>query len=604
MKLNVSQKIVFSEVVVAALMLATLVPYILVSMEFTPLQLFHYVTVTLFILAPLGLGSLFYFTDKWECRSIEMLSFYLERRLSPPADLMAAARLRTLNLPFLHSASVLVRYEIICILDCLYMATIGHLPLRETLRLGLYACIGVVVFPIFSFFLTERFLYPVRQILAEKTRAANIDESQMIKINTRTRLVSILLTAVIAPLLALGALVYRWVGTELSSSLGDPVLVRSMMGQLSSLIFIVTAAALILAAGIGILLATSISNPLGHMVDVIRQLERGNLMARTNLISNDELGVVSQSLDTMAIQIEISRSELEDLNRNLEFRVAEKTDNLTRAYERLQLSNQNLAVANRELEEANRKLKEVDQLKSDFVSVVSHELRTPITSIKAFAELIMMKPQMPAEKRGKLLSIINNETTRLTRLINDFLDLTRIEAGKLSWHIDRLSLDDIVQRSVACIQSLADNKSLNITTRIDGPLPPLYGDRDRLIQVLTNILSNSIKFTPQGGRINIALRREETPKPQIVVDVSDTGVGIRESDLKLIFEKFRRSGDALTNTTEGTGLGLAITRQIVEYHGGEIWAASRPGEGSMFTFTLPLNKQWNIEDEQAALTDL
>lgn len=602
MKLNVSQKIVLSEVVVAALMLTTLVPYILVSMDFTPLHLFHYVNITLFILAPLGLGSLFYFTDKWECRPIEMLSFYLERRLTPPDDVMAAARVRALNLPLLHSASVLVRYEVICILDCLYMVTIGRLPFRETLRLGLYACIGVTVFPIFSFFLTERFLYPVRQILAEKTRAASIDESRVIKINTRTRLVSILLATVIAPVIALGALVYRRVGIELNGSLGDPLLVRSMMGQFSNLIFIVTIAAVVLAAGIGILLATSISNPLGHMVDVIRQLERGNLKARTNLISNDELGVVSQSFDTMAIQIEINRSELEDLNRNLEFRVAEKTENLTRAYERLQLSNQNLAVANRELEEANRKLKEMDQLKSDFVSIVSHELRTPITSIKAFAELLMMKPQMPAEKRDKLLAIINNETTRLTRLINDFLDLTKIEAGKLSWHIDRLSIDEIIQRSVSCIQSLADNKSLTITTRTHGPFPPLYGDRDRLIQVLTNILSNSIKFTPQGGKIDIALRREETPRPQIVVEVSDTGVGIQESDLELIFEKFHRSGDALTNTTEGTGLGLAITRQIVEYHGGAIWAASKSGrEGSTFVFTLPLDKRWNIEGEQAAM---
>jgi signal transduction histidine kinase len=300
----------------------------------------------------------------------------------------------------------------------------------------------------------------------------------------------------------------------------------------------------------------------------------------------------------MVQEIEKNRAELEDLNRNLEFRITEKTENLTRAYERLQLSNQNLAVANRGLEEANRKLKEIDRLKSDFISVVSHELRTPITSIKAFAELILMKPRMAAEKKTRLLSIINNESDRLARLISDILDLTKIEAGKLSWHITRLSIEDVIQTSVAGIHSLADNKSIVITTSTEHSLPRLYGDKDRLVQVITNILSNAIKFTPQGGRIRIDAHQDLSPRPQITVSVADTGVGIPREDIELIFEKFQRSGDVLTNRTEGTGLGLAISRQIVHYHGGIIRAASTIGQGSTFTFTLPLDKAWNIEGEQ------
>src|SRR3989337_591383 len=394
MKLNVSRKIVYSELVIVAIIFTTLIPYILVSMYYKPIQLFHYINITMFILAPLGFATLFYFTDRWECRPIEMLSFYLERRLTPPEDVMAAAEVRALNLPLVHSVSVFARYELIVLLDCIYMGTIGGLPLKENILLGIYAATGIAVFPIFSFFLTERFLYPVRQILAEKTKTVRVDESRVIKINTRTRLVSILLASVIAPLIALGELVYRRVGTERKVLLGDASFVQPVMTQLSNLIFFVTVIALILAAGIGILLATSISNPLAHLMKVIRELEKGNLNARSYLISNDEIGVLSQSFDRMAQEIEKNRGELEDLNRNLEFRVTEKTQNLTRAYERLQLSNQNLAVANRELEEANKKLKELDQLKSDFISIVSHELRTPLTSIKAFAELIIMKPGM------------------------------------------------------------------------------------------------------------------------------------------------------------------------------------------------------------------
>lgn len=581
-----------------AVVFTTLIPYIIYNMGYSPAQLFHYVNITMLILAPIGFLSLFYFIDRWECRPIEMLSFYLERRLEPPDDIMAAARVRALNLPLVHSASILIRYELIVLVDCIYMGTIGGLSLKDNIRLGIYAGVGLAIFPIFSFFLTERFLYPVRQILAEKTKTVRVDESRVIKINTRTRLVSILLASVIAPLIALGELVYRRVGTELKVLLGDASFVQPVMTQLSNLIFFVTVIALILAAGIGILLATSISNPLAHLMKVIRELEKGNLNARSYLISNDEIGVLSQSFDRMAQEIEKNRSELEDLNRNLEFRVTEKTQNLTRAYERLQLSNQNLAVANRELEEANKKLKELDQLKSDFISIVSHELRTPLTSIKAFAELIIMKPGMALARQQKLLGVINSETDRLARLINDILDLTKIEAGKLSWHITELSVDEVIRSSIATMQSLADNKSILVSLQIEPRLPALVGDRDRLVQVLTNVLSNSIKFTPQGGKIEVTARLVQTPKPQIVVSVSDTGVGIPEEDLELIFEKFQRSGDVLTNNTEGTGLGLTISRQIVEYHGGRIWVESTLGKGSTFTFTLPLDRVWNIPEEQ------
>ncbi|MHB8843442.1 MAG: sensor histidine kinase [Nitrospirota bacterium] len=598
MELNVSKKIVYSELVIIAVIFSTIIPYILVSMQFSTAHLFHYIFITIVILSPIGIFSAYYFMDRWELRPIEMLSFYLERGITPPDDIMAAARIRALNLPLVHASSVLIRYELVTLFDCLYMGTVGGLPLKDNIVLGLYAGIGLSFFPIFSFFLTERLLYPVRQFLAEKTKNIVVDETRVIHINTRTRLVSILLTTVAAPLIALGVLLYRRVGMELSTALFQFSPNQPVMDQLFNLIFVVTIAALILSSGIGILLATSISNPLGHMVSVIRRLEKGDLKARSNLISNDEIGVLSLNFDKMAMEIEKNRLELEDLNRNLEFRVTEKTENLTRAYERLQLSNQNLAVANRDLELANKKLKELDKLKSDFISVVSHELRTPLTSIKAFTELILMKPVMSNEKRGRFLSIINNETDRLTRLISDILDLTKIEAGKFSWHVTQICLPEIIRTSVTNIQSLADNKSLGIRLIVPDSLPRLYGDRDRLMQVITNILSNAIKFTPDGGTIKIEAFSESNPRQQLVVRIQDSGVGIPPKQLEAVFEKFRRSGDALTDGKEGTGLGLSISKQIVEHHGGRIWAESAPGRGSTFSFTLPLDKVWKIEGDQ------
>jgi len=241
-----------------------------------------------------------------------------------------------------------------------------------------------------------------------------------------------------------------------------------------------------------------------------------------------------------------------------------------------------------QLQEANEKLQAIDKMKSDFTSVVSHELRTPLTTIKAFVELIIMKPGMPEQQKAKLMSTINVETDRLARLISDLLDLARIEAGSMKWQIDEVSIEDVIRNVITNMGLLFENEGLHVTTAFSSPLSRFSGDRDRLVQVVTNILFNAVKFTPKGGMIHAAVRQESVPLPQIVVEISDTGMGIPAGDLERIFEKFHRSGDELTTMIEGTGLGLAIARQIVEHHGGRIWATSTYGKGSVFTFILPL----------------
>jgi len=248
-----------------------------------------------------------------------------------------------------------------------------------------------------------------------------------------------------------------------------------------------------------------------------------------------------------------------------------------------------LTEMNDQLQAANRKLQTIDRMKSDFISVASHELRTPVTSIKAFAELLATKTGMPEQRKEKLIGSINTEADRLARLSNDLLDLARIEAGSMPWRREAIIIEDVIRSSIASMGPLIESRELRLTTDFHTPLPALTGDRDRLAQVVTNILSNAVKFSSRGGAINIAARQEAGPRPQIVVDIMDTGAGIPAGDLELIFEKFQRSGDQLTGMIEGSGLGLAIARQIVEYHGGRIWATSTHGQGSTFTFTLPLD---------------
>ena len=256
-----------------------------------------------------------------------------------------------------------------------------------------------------------------------------------------------------------------------------------------------------------------------------------------------------------------------------------------------------ISKSSEDLREANRKLETLDKLKSNLVTTVSHELRTPLTSIKAYAELILMKPAMQDERKLKLLRIINDESDRLSRLINDLLDLSRIEAGTVQWHIQQVSLNEVIPLSVEAVLPLAQHKGLHLTTSLVGTLPAVLGDKDRLVQLVTNLLSNAIKFTPSGGSITIKAHQEQTPLPRLVVAVSDTGIGIPPEDITLIFDKFHRASHSMTDETEGTGLGLAIARQIVEQFGGEIWATSTQGSGSTFTFTLPLTGNEPIENQ-------
>jgi PAS domain S-box-containing protein len=239
------------------------------------------------------------------------------------------------------------------------------------------------------------------------------------------------------------------------------------------------------------------------------------------------------------------------------------------------------------LQEANEMLKSLDTMKSNFISTVSHELRTPLTTIKALIELLILKKGMTEERKMMMKKTINSETDRLARLVTDLLDLARIESGSMKWQASEVLIEQLIRDVIAGMVPLFESKKLTVTTDF-ASLPRVPADQDLLVQVITNILSNAVKFTPEGGRIHVAVRLEGSPASQVVVEISDSGIGIPGDDLERIFEKFHRANHGPGAAIEGTGLGLAISRQIVERHGGRIWATSTEGKGSTFTFTLPL----------------
>ena len=266
----------------------------------------------------------------------------------------------------------------------------------------------------------------------------------------------------------------------------------------------------------------------------------------------------------------------------------------------------------RQLEFANQRLKELDQIKSDFLSTVSHELRTPLTSVLGFTRIIAKKfrtsllphldqshkkTKRDATRMQENLGIIIEEGERLTRLINDVLDLEKIEAGKMEWKMREISLFEVVETAVNATSSLAREKGLEVKVVPHGEDFQISGDSDRMTQVVTNLLSNAIKFTEKGAIICDLERREEI----IMLKIIDTGIGIAQEDLDHIFDRFKQIGDTLTDKPKGTGLGLPISREIIEYHGGRIWAESEPGRGTTMIFTLPAMREQVSVTEEIAL---
>lgn len=267
-----------------------------------------------------------------------------------------------------------------------------------------------------------------------------------------------------------------------------------------------------------------------------------------------------------------------------------------------------------EAERARATAEEADAAKSAFLSTVSHELRTPLTSVLGFAKIIKKRlddrifPLVPTDDRKVVqtiaqvednLKVVVSEGERLTKLIDDVLDLAKIEAGKLEWHMEDVGIDDVIGRATAATASLFEQKGLRLVKDVQADLPVLKGDRDRLIQVVINLISNAVKFTSEGSVTCRAVRRNGDPsrasgssraesRDDIVVSVIDTGLGIAPADQPKVFERFKQVGDTLTDKPKGTGLGLPICREIVEHHGGRIWVESALGQGSTFAFSLPL----------------
>ncbi len=257
-----------------------------------------------------------------------------------------------------------------------------------------------------------------------------------------------------------------------------------------------------------------------------------------------------------------------------------------RAYSHaLEDKSQSLERATRELREANEQLKSLDRLKDDFMSSVTHELRTPLTSIRALAELMRDDERMETAQRQQFVGIIVGETERLSRLVNQVLDMAKIESGHADWHTTTLDLRELLEQAARTMAESCREHGIALVLDLPARVRPIQADADRLTQVVLNLLSNAAKYAPRGtGRVVLSLKEDEDG---VSVEVRDNGPGIAADQQAMVFDKFRQVAGDDHYRPGGTGLGLPISRQIVSHFGGRMWLRSTPGEGAVFGFSLP-----------------
>ena len=320
----------------------------------------------------------------------------------------------------------------------------------------------------------------------------------------------------------------------------------------------------LLLVGLGMALVASfivarrVVRPLETLRKGVQRIGGGDMSARLTVKTGDEIEVLANEFNKM-------------------------TENLRSAYDGLE---RKVAERTRDLAVANKRLQELDRLKSDFVSNVSHELRTPLTAIKGAVDLILREVPGPLnEKQSHYLARVRSNTQHLAGLINDLLDLSKIESGKTEMKSSRVSLVGLVHEVVETLRPVAAEKIIALEAPISEPSILVWVDRDKINQVLMNLIGNAIKFTPTQGRVTLSTSRNGNGSVQ--VSVSDTGPGIPPDEKEKIFDKFYQIAQVGDVKPKGTGLGLAICKALVELHGGKIWVEPEPCCGSIFYFTLP-----------------
>jgi signal transduction histidine kinase len=359
------------------------------------------------------------------------------------------------------------------------------------------------------------------------------------------------------------------------------------------------------------------TKPINSLLEGTNAVAKGNLKHEIKVKSRDEIGELASAFNQMTKNLEISQERIKKHTGELEAKVQERTKDLDTKITELTATktavlnmmddmdetNKELVKMQDELKRSLEELRKIDIEKDEFISIAAHELKTPLTSIRGFSQLLMdMDVSGDPDKMDKYLRIIDSETKRVARLVTDILDLSRMDLGTFKLSLDEVDIKDLVESVQREMNVQITEKGLNSSYVIEPDIPKIVTDKERLTQILLNLINNAVKYTP-SGKITVRVSKE---KGDVHFTIKDTGIGISKEKYDKLFHRFYQIDSSYTRKAGGTGLGLALCKEFVTMMGGRIWFESELGKGSEFHFTLPIKNPDGpkIKDEKAKAEDV
>src|SRR6185437_5799712 len=460
----------------------------------------------------------------------------------------------------------------------IFLKLVDHASLSVLINVSMAAFMGTVMALMSTYFLIAAFMRPVIAYLLEQGVTIDFDLLPVSRLRGRLNICFSLI--ILTTALMIGTLARQ----RASDMVNQPETQQQALENLQAHTSYITIAAVVIGLVFSTVLAQSVAVRVGRLVDSMKRVQAGDLSVRMTPTGNDEIDIVTCQFNAMVNQLDQNDHTIRDLNANLERKVKQRTRQLSKK--------------RRELQASLDQLQQYDRLKTEFFSNVSHELRTPLTMILAPIEEIVAKRRQ--ELGGDLpymldAALINGR--RLLDLINRLLEFSKLEAGQARLCLSPVNVGEMAAELVAVAQPLAKQRNVELRFECGPDVPAIGADVDKLDSVITNLMSNALKFTPDGGVVEVKVVRQDD---RVCVYVRDSGIGIAPADHGRVFERFVQLDGSTSRRYSGTGLGLALVKELVELHGGSIQLESEVGLGTTFWFELPITEPPTEAQRQAS----
>jgi signal transduction histidine kinase len=456
---------------------------------------------------------------------------------------------------------------------CAYLGAVVDVEISALYHIAIATLLGIALSLMLMFFTVEQAMAPVVRHLLESGVPADFDAVPLQPLHIKLNLcfgVIIVCTATM-----IGAMASRRARDLVEHPFSSPAAVSNLPQHT----VLVSIAALIVGLTYSRWLSRSIGDRVAKLVQVMKRVQAGALSERVQPTGNDEIDTLARQFNAMVEELDRKDRTVRDLNANLERKVRVRTRELARS--------------KRNLQHSLEKLRESDRHKTEFFSNISHELRTPLMMILSpLEQMARREPRECSEQTRSLLGVASVNAQRLLKLINQLLDFAKLESGHARLRPEAVALNEFIERLAASARPLAEQRGLSLALELDAAVGVITADEEKLDTIVTNLISNAIKFTPGGGRVTIrtgiaASDMSVFDDPQVLIEIEDTGIGIDEQNFVRLFRRFSQVDGSTSREFAGTGLGLALVKELVELHEGRVDVVSEPGRGSRFSVTLP-----------------